>query len=169
MPSQKPTRPPKILIFDPFFIQPKLTPIPEHYDFIIQNKNFPLKSEPFLELPRDLIYIDLERIYSMKEGLIMPQEVVRATKELKLRFGTALEQLKDLTITKHKEELIVLILKFGEASERVALKLLANEPYVEKQASEEVILSKHEEKNATVGEVIEEITSPTIIMLSNML
>jgi hypothetical protein len=59
MPSEKPSRPPKILISDPFPIQPQpqLTPIPEPYDFIIQNKKFPLKSEPFLELLRDLIYI----------------------------------------------------------------------------------------------------------------
>jgi hypothetical protein len=84
MPSEKPSRPPKIPISDPFPIQPQLTPIHEPYDFIIQNKNIPLKSEPFLELLRDYIYIDLERIYSMKEGLVMSQEVVRATKELKL-------------------------------------------------------------------------------------
>jgi hypothetical protein len=156
MPSEKPSRPPKIPISDPFPIQPQLTPIHEPYDFIIQNKNIPLKSEPFLELLRDYIYIDLERIYSMKEGLVMPQEVVRDAEELKLRFGAAVEQLKDLTISKHKEELTDLILKFGEASERAAMKLLPNEPYVEKQASEEAILSEHEEETATLGEVIAE-------------
>jgi hypothetical protein len=66
------------------------------------------------------------------------------------------EQLKDLTISKHKEELTDLILKFGEASKRAAMKLLPNEPYVEKQASEEAILSEHEEETATLGEVIAE-------------
>jgi hypothetical protein len=85
----------------------------------------------------------------MKKGLIMPQEVERAADQLKTRFGAAIDELANLTISKHKDELVQLF--------------FMNEPYIEKTIEEEKATKEELQEEQPKAE-----TETTIDITSNL-